>query len=209
MLNITIVLVEHPITWSLKLMYCLLFLVWMPIVGQTWGRWWWPRWWGPQTARRRCPPGGAPNFFPKEVCIFVTSLQHCFLQLIAISCNFLITMGWGCQTWGHWRWPWSRGAKTARRGGPSGHRTWFTPGKTSRSLSSLSEGCSKRWTIWSPSRQHWWSSRLYVSCRSSWKTWRLVGRGSLGSRSQIFISTTTECCSSATTCRSLTRNCSL
>ena len=61
--------------------------------------------------------GGAPNFFPKEVCIFVTSLQHCFLQLIAISCNFLITMGWGCQTWGHWRWPWSRGAKTARRGG--------------------------------------------------------------------------------------------
>lgn len=117
MLNITIVLVEHPITWSLKLMYCLLFLVWMPIVGQTWGRWWWPRWWGPQTARRRRPPGGAPNFFPKEVCIFVTSLQHCFLQLIAISCNFLITMGWGCQTWGHWRWPWSRGAKTARRGG--------------------------------------------------------------------------------------------
>ena len=69
--NITIVLVEHPITWSLKLMYCLLFLVWMPIVGQTWGRWWWPRWWGPQTARRRRPPGGAPNFLRRKGACFL------------------------------------------------------------------------------------------------------------------------------------------
>ena len=61
MLNITIVLVEHPITWSLKLMYCLLFLVWMGIVGQTWGRWWWPD--GHLMVTRR---GGAPNFLRRK-----------------------------------------------------------------------------------------------------------------------------------------------